>query len=229
MVKNTVKISVIIPVYNCEKYLKLAVESVLEQKLEKIEIILINDGSNDRSPQICDELAEVHESIKVIHQKNKGVSCARNCGIEYVLENTKVEEDGYIAFLDSDDLWRKEFFDQEVLSDLSQDIDILGYQSCLCTEDMTWCSTPNKVLVGLYTDGIKVKKSHFGQHFGSAFYSCSLLRQCDIRFDTGLKYGEDDIFKTKCYMLANQTLIKEKVLYLYRDNPMSVMHKMLPQ
>lgn len=106
------KISVIIPVYNVEKYLKQCVDSVLAQDFTDYEIILVDDGSTDNSPIICDEYARKYPQINVIHKTNGGLSDARNFGIE------KAKGD-YLMFLDSDDFWEGE----KILSDLSIIID----------------------------------------------------------------------------------------------------------
>lgn len=97
------KISVIIPVYNCEKYLNKCVDSVLNQTYTNYEIILIDDGSTDRSSEICDKYEKVSKKVKVLHQKNSGVSQARNNGVD-------IAEGKYICFLDSDDYIEKEYF-----------------------------------------------------------------------------------------------------------------------
>jgi glycosyltransferase involved in cell wall biosynthesis len=89
-------ISVVIPVYNVEKYLSKAVESVIEQTYNKLEIILVDDGSTDNCAEICDSFAEKDSRVIVIHQKNSGLSGARNAGI-------KMASGDYIFFLDSDD------------------------------------------------------------------------------------------------------------------------------
>lgn len=89
-------ISVIVPVYNVEKYLKKCLDSIINQSYKNIEIILVDDGSNDTSGKICDEYEKKDERIKVIHKKNGGLSDARNVGIE----ESKGE---YICFIDSDD------------------------------------------------------------------------------------------------------------------------------
>lgn len=94
--KNEIEISVIIPVYNVEKNLRKCIDSVLEQRDVKYEIILVNDGSTDLSPIICDEYAQKYDSISVIHKKNEGLGYARNSGLD-------VAKGEYIFFLDSDD------------------------------------------------------------------------------------------------------------------------------
>jgi len=94
--------SIVIPVHNKEKYLKKTLDSVLNQRYTHFELILVNDGSNDISGEICDEYAELDERIRVIHQKNGGVSNARNNGI-------KAATNELIAFIDADDTWSSEF------------------------------------------------------------------------------------------------------------------------
>lgn len=106
-----IKVSIVIPIYNAEEYLNKCIDSILEQSLKEIEIILINDGSIDRSGEICDEYAMKDERIRVIHKLNEGVSRARNRGI--------VEASGkYIMFVDSDDYVNQEYC--RCLYDLSE-------------------------------------------------------------------------------------------------------------
>ena len=92
-----VKISVIVPVYNAEKYLNRCVNSILQQTFSDFEIILVDDGSEDQSRNICDEYAKKDKRIKVIHQKNKGQAAARNRGISYA-------EGEWVSFVDADDM-----------------------------------------------------------------------------------------------------------------------------
>lgn len=94
--KEEKKISIIIPIYNVEKYLPACVESILQQTYKNLEVILVDDGSPDRCPAICDELAQKDDRIRVIHQKNKGLSGARNTGIDNA-------QGDYLIFVDSDD------------------------------------------------------------------------------------------------------------------------------
>lgn len=97
-------ISVIVPVYNVEKYLRKCLDSIINQTYKNLEIILINDGSTDLCPQICDEYSAKDTRIKIIHQKNKGISATRNVGIE-------LARGGYLAFIDSDDYVKKDFIE----------------------------------------------------------------------------------------------------------------------
>ena len=93
-------ISVIVPVYNTEKYLRRCIDSILAQTYSDFELILIDDGSTDNSGKICDDYAEKDNRIVVIHQDNKGQAIARNVGLDYVFEKDNSE---WISFVDSDD------------------------------------------------------------------------------------------------------------------------------
>ena len=101
------KIFFIIPVYKVEEYLCRCVDSVISQTYANTEIILVDDGSPDNCPKMCDEYAKMHDNIKVIHKPNGGLSDARNAGIEYVEQIA--DADDYITFLDSDDYVSKDF------------------------------------------------------------------------------------------------------------------------
>jgi glycosyltransferase involved in cell wall biosynthesis len=114
----TPKISIIVPVYNCEKYLKKCIESILSQTYKNIEIILVNDGSLDNCGQICDEYKLKDSRIVVIHQENRGLSGARNSGLEVVTGN-------YIGFVDSDDWVGKEMYEVMLNVALKYDLNIV--------------------------------------------------------------------------------------------------------
>ena len=94
---ENIKVSVILPVYQVEKYLGICIESVINQTYQNLEILLIDDGSTDKSGKICDEYAARDGRIRVIHKENEGVSTARNVGIKQATGD-------YICFADSDDI-----------------------------------------------------------------------------------------------------------------------------
>lgn len=110
-------LSVIVPVYNVEKYLRQCIDSVIQQHIEDMELILVDDGSIDSSPQICDDYANKYNSIKVIHKTNGGASSARNLG----LKEAKGE---YIIFLDSDDWWNPSVNVESILKTMQDNVDI---------------------------------------------------------------------------------------------------------
>ena len=110
--------SVIIPVYNCEKYLTDAVNSVRRQPVKDIEIILVDDGSTDSSGEICLRLADEDKNIKVFSQINKGASAARNTGLDHAAGE-------YVMFLDADDIYVNNAVDQEILNECRKGYDVI--------------------------------------------------------------------------------------------------------
>ena len=116
-------ISVIIPIYNVERYLEKSIESVIGQSYKNLEIILVDDGSTDESGKMCDEIAKKDKRIKVIHKKNGGLSDARNAGIE-------VAKGKYLGFIDSDDYIDKYFYETlyTVLKKYNADISMCNYK-----------------------------------------------------------------------------------------------------
>lgn len=128
------RFSIIIPVYNTAKYLRKCVDSVLEQVFDDFEIVLVDDGSPDDAGKICDEYAEKFGKVLVVHQKNGGLSSARNSGLQII-------QGEYVLFLDSDDYW----CNSNALKNLNERIDLFD-------EDLVLYSCDN-----LYPDGTKLR------------------------------------------------------------------------
>lgn len=119
-------ISVIVPVYNVEAYLGRCVESILQQTYKNLEIILVDDGSTDSCPHLCDEWAKIDERIIVIHKKNGGLSDARNAGLN-------IATGDYIGFVDSDDWIAPEMYERLLSAIYENQSDISA-----CTVEMVW-------------------------------------------------------------------------------------------
>ena len=117
------KVSVILPIYNVEKYLKNCIESLTNQTYENLEIILVDDGSTDNSGKICDEIAKSDERVMVIHKQNGGLAAARNTGY---LETTGK----YLMYVDSDDIVKKDVVENcvEAIEKENSDVVIFGYE-----------------------------------------------------------------------------------------------------
>ncbi|MDE6946071.1 MAG: glycosyltransferase, partial [Anaeroplasmataceae bacterium] len=109
-------ISVIVPIYNTEPYLNRCIDSIIKQTYRNLEIILVNDGSTDRSGEICDAYEKADNRVKVIHKRNGGLSSARNSGLEIL--NGK-----YIGFVDSDDYIAADMY-ETLLACMDDDVDI---------------------------------------------------------------------------------------------------------
>ena len=217
-------IHVIIPVYNCKDYLEEAVNSVLKQEYERIEILLIDDGSKDGSSALCDKLAKNSDKITVIHQENKGVSSARNTGIDYILQKYQNHLDGrYIAFLDADDAWANDFFTNASVLEFPS-ADIIQFQSQRWNAAFTRCCEPVPLEEGTYAGGVDTIWRCRGQSFCAALYACQFLEKHAIRFLEGLGYSEDVLFLRKCVSMADSVALLSRTLYHYRNNPLSAVH-----
>lgn len=120
MINDNPLVSIIIPVYNSEKFLKKCLESVYLQTYKNIEVIIIDDGSTDQSGRMCDEVSEKYKYIKIIHNSNQGVSMARNCG----LDNANGD---FIMFLDSDDWLEYDILAKVVEKGIKTNADIIAF------------------------------------------------------------------------------------------------------
>ena len=112
------KVSIVVPIYNVEKYLEQCIDSIINQTLKDIEIILVDDGSPDNCPQICDDYAKKDSRIKVVHKKNGGLSSARNAGIE-------VATGDYIGFVDSDDYIELDMYEKMYSIAIENNVDFV--------------------------------------------------------------------------------------------------------
>lgn len=137
---NTPFFSLIVPVYNIECYITECVESLIKQDIEDYEILLIDDGSTDGSPDLCDSFASIYSNIKVIHKKNKGLSSARNEGIIHARGK-------YILFVDGDD-----YITNNILGALKKEIILNKYPSLICLECCKFFENNSKKI--MMNDGI---------------------------------------------------------------------------
>lgn len=213
--------SVIIPVYNAEKYLESCVQSVLQQNTEsEYEIILVNDGSRDNSPVLCDRLAQQDGRIRVIHQINQGVSIARNTGV--------VAADGeYVLFLDSDDCWESDLMAQlDAYLCHKPDLIEFGYLTFdEITEGIPVFPEPMSGGSGKEALDVCIRKGVMP--LGSscvAAYRCEFLTENGLHFQTGVRYGEDLEFKVQCLLRAETMYSIQKALYRYRMHGESAVH-----
>lgn len=214
--------SVVIPVYNAEKYLESCLNSVLIQDSPSdYEIILVNDGSKDGSPQICDRYAQTVPSVKVIHQTNQGVSVARNSGIT-------AASGRYILFLDADDYWDVHFLqslDRVILQ--NPDMIEFGYR-IFCENDVQPPVLPiieASAITGItYFEAHKTRNRMPVASCWSAAFRRQFLLDNNICFPAGVSYGEDFDFHMQCLKAAKSVVSLPEALYWYRMNEQSVTH-----
>ncbi len=202
---NNYNLSIIIPTYNCEKYIEKCIKSIIEQKDDLIEIIIINDGSTDNTLQICEEFAQKYNNIKLINQGNKGVSYSRNIGIQNASGK-------YIMFVDSDDYLVENSL-EAVKQLLTEDIDVLR------------CS----YIVNGKKEMIFTKKTFnmyefFQKTNQNVVWGQAIKRELlnDIKFNENIFYGEDVLFNCQLYNKCQNIKYTDIVLYNYRQSVDSV-------
>lgn len=212
---NNIFVSIIVPVYNVEQYLRESVESIICQINEDWELILVDDGSPDRCPQICDKYAENDSRIKVIHQKNQGVAVARNTGLD-------VAQGEWIWFVDSDD-WIAE----DSIEVLEKSLSINSYDLVMF-EYVRWTdgkSVKNSTLIDnakCYNDFLCRNICFHNQRM---LFRNDIIRQNKLRFTEGIRLAEDLEFQYKYEMLCQHPIAISDALYHYRIHDGSITHK----
>lgn len=210
--KNS-KVSIIVPVYKVENYLNKCIQSITDQTYKNLEIILVDDGSPDNCPQLCDNWAKQDSRIKVIHINNSGVAAARNAGL-------KVATGEYIGFVDSDDWIDKDMY-EFLLNYMCDGIDIVRCSYRKIEQDIPeeFCNDGKKET--LNSDEFLVKL--FTNNILNSNCWCKLYRRSiigDIKFPENIKIGEDHYFN---YLIAKNadkifTVNESKYNYLIRSS-----------
>ena len=230
MNETTPKISVIVPVYKAEEYLHRCVDSILAQTFQDFEVLLIDDGSPDRSGEICDEYARKDRRVRVFHKENGGVSAARNVG----LNNAKGE---YVCFVDSDDWVEEEMFATILDSFQSKKgIDILfwGFQyddSQLQNGTkrkiykgvlrFAYCDTAESILKFIYW---LEKRDMFGWTWNKLF-KLEIIQSYQIRFDETISLQEDHLFTLEYAKHVKNLMVLPYYPYHYRVLNGSLMNR----
>ncbi|MBS5402042.1 MAG: glycosyltransferase [Bifidobacterium sp.] len=211
------KITVIIPVYNAYKTILRCVNSVNRSTYSNIEIIVIDDGSNEKTKKICDEISSLHNNIKVIHQDNLGVSAARNKGIENATGK-------YIAFIDADDT-----ISPKMLTVLAKkcetekaDIAICGYEEVCGNYSRTISpSAESEILLQPNILKVFLTENIIGWNVWAKLYRRDVIG--NTRFQNGKKIAEDMYFNYEVLKKAKKVFLTEKTLYSYIKNNESAM------
>lgn len=205
-------VSVIVPVYNVEKYLRRCVDSILNQTYKNIEVILVDDGSSDKSGEICDSYTE--SGVKIIHQKNQGVSVARNTG----LDNCKGE---WICFVDSDDFISTDYI--EYLLTLCQKNNVLiGQCGVVRGTDSSFQNEQEKIneKLWIFRDLYDSPSRDFRGVVWGKIYHISIFD--DLRFWPGKCMAEDEDIAFKAMYKAERIIISNRHLYYYFMSPASI-------
>ena len=210
------KISIIIPVYNVEEYLPACFHSVIYQTYKNIEIVLVDDGSTDKSGRLCDEYAKNRDNVKVIHQENQGLSGARNSGV-------RISTGDYVCFVDSDDVVARDYA-EVLLNTLKDDADVaitrmVKFYDVIPYEDYV----PFKVQKLSNAEALKIlcNQTKFGNTACAKLYKRYLVEQ--FPYPAGKLY-EDLATTYKIIGKANGICYCPQVTYFYRQRHGSIMN-----
>lgn len=205
------KVSIIVPVYNVEKYLPDCLDSIINQTYKELEIILINDGSTDTSGQICDEYSWNDERIKVIHQKNSGAANAKNVGLDKAIGD-------YITFADSDDIVDKNWIETMMNLIIENNADMAE-----CYLDKIYVNGFEKIEESVEKYGVFTNTEYLEQYlkrWTSSLFCLKLFKAeltKNIRFRKERRCIDDEFYTYKVVSNAKKIVITDKILYHYRQ------------
>jgi len=214
-------VSVVIPIYNVENYLDGCIQSIVDQSYTEMEIILIDDGSTDHCPAICDDWAERDNRIRVIHKKNAGVGAARNTGIDSARGR-------FIFFLDADDCFDIETIECCIAEVSRANVDVVMFGCCDVYEDGTKAEHSihagkryylkeqimDDILPGLFT-----YDRGLGISVCMKMFCLDLIKKNKVRFGEEREFvSEDACFILHLFTYVSSVLIVPKPLYYYRRN-----------
>lgn len=223
------EVSIIVPIYNVEKYLNRCMQSLLNQTLKDIEIIMVDDGSPDNCPKICDEYAAHDSRVKVIHKRNGGLSDARNAGLN-------AAQGEYVAFVDADDFTSDGAY--EVLyskaKETQADIVYAGFyyqhddgtiEECFMVDRDCEGEKEMSTFLGNMLYGNKSKKETIWMSVWNGIYRRKTIEDNNIRFRSEREYlSEDILFHTELIPLCNRIICVPIALYHYCYNGNSLTH-----
>lgn len=223
-----IKISVIIPVFNVEKYLDCCIQSLVKQTVQCYEIILVDDGSTDRCAEICDHWAEKTDIIKVIHKQNAGLGMARNSGLE-------IATGEYIIFIDSDD-----FCDSDFIERICAIVENYNCDTCKTIfrrVDLQGNKVSEEKIEKELFIGAEIKEKLIPRMIGSSpekhdslpmstcstLYSMDIIKKHNLRFCSEREWiSEDILFNIAYFAYSQKTVISDYIGYNYRINPKSL-------
>ncbi|GBG06367.1 hypothetical protein PAT3040_00892 [Paenibacillus agaridevorans] len=228
--KNNAKISIIIPVYNVEKYIEKCLNSIINQTYKNIEVICVNDGSTDKSGNICDEYAAKDHRFKVIHKKNGGNASAVNMG----LENFSGK---YVGFVDPDDWVEHNCFEDAYKEIVKYNVDFVCFgwvkeqsekSEIIVNKSEIENGLLNRDQILRYTFIRDVYPAfsayRWNKLFNSKLFNCEQRGGYGIRACEDLKVGSDVLFFAECIIKSNHALFINRAYYHYYQRADSLFH-----
>ncbi|WP_192812602.1 glycosyltransferase family 2 protein [Paenisporosarcina sp. TG-14] len=214
-------VSIIIPIYNVEKYICKCVDSIINQTYTDLEVILVDDGSPDNCPEICDEYEKKDKRIRVVHKENGGLSDARNVGLN-------IARGEYIVFFDGDDYAEINMIEKALKIAKTSDSDIVQwgfYVDFVDGNDELYKSEIHSQPHALYDKEqfkhIKINQNFIGDlgYAWNKLYKTKLLKENDLNFTKGLSLVEDIVFNSPALALSNRIAFLEEPLLHYMQRP----------
>lgn len=225
MMENKPKISVIVPVYNAMPYLVETLDALKNQTWEDFEVLLVDDGAKDDSPQVCDQYAQEDSRFRVFHRPNSGVSKSRNFGIEQAAGE-------YIVFCDSDDIYEEKSLELmvNVMDRYNTDLVLSGYcrfydtpgkpqQNYRLSKYSLTLMQSVQELASLF---FKPETNLFGISIWAKMYRADIIREHNIRFPEDVSYEEDCCFNLLYMRHVNTAGALRDILYRYRQREVSL-------
>lgn len=214
-------ISVIVPIYNVENYLRRCLDSILAQSYKDYELILVDDGSTDNSGKICDEYAKKNKKIIVIHKPNGGLSDARNTGI-------KKAKGEFITYVDSDDWIHKDFLKNlyEIISINNADMAVGGVNFVYENQEENKENT--EITINVYSGLEALERMLRGILADHGSSACGILYKAELskKYDFPYKrYHEDDFTTFKYYIDSKKVAVSSQKMYFYLQRNNSIMHR----
>ena len=212
---SSIKISVIMPVYNAGKFLAPAIDSILNQSLQDFELIIVDDGSTDESVMLCDYYSQKDSRIIVIHQKNKGICAARNCALN-------IARGEYVTFSDHDDLYLPNLLLDNYNFAKENNLDLVKFCKIwdvirgkrLLSRHQNYIETQIITHNELGAQILQLNKLGFCSCVWDGMFKRSFLDMHNLRFDTFFKYGGEDYdFIYKCLSVAERIGTNSKPYY----------------
>lgn len=221
-----IKISVIMPVYNSKDFLSNAVDSVLNQQFNHLELILVDDGSTDGSDKICDDYAAKYDNVKVVHKQNGGICDARNAGLQ-------MARGEYISFIDNDDVFMPGVFEDNYKLAKQYEADVVRFErrkTVIKSDGSTYVEKRKGIgcIPGLKDGVVCLNRQEMIEHYTSirksgalngiwnGLYKRSVVEAGEVRFDTTIKFGHEDLlFNLRLFDLSQRYVFNDREFYDY--------------
>lgn len=212
---NSKLISIIVPVYNCEEYLSECIESILKQSYKHFELLLLNDGSSDKSEKICLKYQEQDYRVKVVSHENMGVALTRKKGLD-------ISKGEYVAFIDADDTIESNYLETLYNKIIEKDIDVVCCNS-IDSGIKNMSIAEKSVIYGLesWLEAF-FRNKRYAYCIWGKLYKKQVLENIEF---PNMKYGEDTLVVLNVFKTCNKVKLLPYAGYNYRDNPNGAMNK----